>query len=133
MLRVKFWSQQVRILPSPAEPFCLCLLHGHSRSFVGRLVGNCQRFCQQDGSVLNNSTAIRANSESDDYLLTGISRCAVSSETLQMMRKRYRMFRRGGVFYVQENLSGKQESLHSGNLAEAVCCTPKTRRLASRF
>ena len=82
---------------------------------------------------MNNSTAIRANSESDDYLLTGISRCAVSSETLQMMRKRYRMFRRGGVFYVQENLSGKQESLHSGNLAEAVCCTPKTRRLASRF
>ncbi len=35
------------------------------------------------------------------------------------MRKRYRMFRRDGVFYVQDNLSGKQASLHTRKRADA--------------
>lgn len=36
-----------------------------------------------------------------------------------VMRKRYRMFQRKGVFYVQDNLSGKQESLHTRNRTDA--------------
>src|SRR5208282_6797930 len=35
------------------------------------------------------------------------------------MRKRYRMYRRNGVFYVQDNLSGRQESLHIRSRADA--------------
>ena len=35
------------------------------------------------------------------------------------MRKRYRMFRRNGVFYMQDNQSGRQESLHTRLRADA--------------
>lgn len=47
------------------------------------------------------------------------SRSLVSSQPLRFMRNRYRMFRRSGVYCVQDNLSGRQESLRTKRRVDA--------------
>jgi hypothetical protein len=88
---------------------------------TGRLAGHCQRNCQQTGVLTNNFAVIRADAARIRPLSANgqFASRRILTTTVRIMRKRHRMFWRNGVFYVQDDLSGKQESLHTRRRADA--------------